>query len=439
MKKGLLSQTTFCDNSRNLLCCVRNGSIWVKTKVGVTLLIAIMVLAITSCTPMGTQVDSEPLPSETISAESNIEEVNIVSAMSNEENAPTIINGENPSLDRSISPYVKDENNVVYENTDWNMTVSDVIRAQEISGECWDQYSEKQPVLHGDSPLPDCPEVTDIYYRFYFTMPSLDMGLFRVETHYNPDLISYDTLFAQRIAELGEADEISDNYAYWDLGVAELFIYPDRDGKHQEWLSGSYESYDIDLLSESDISAYIADIQPSIGHYGWTFDEHVAAGLLSPDNGTLEQQEENGIHNQIFFTTVELGGYSLDAQFVFSETMASLESGDMVLVEIDVTPPGDISLKQWQSSIIEESWINRMFQNQQSLQSPISIGYLLTDTQKELIATNLVKQNSDFSTIADAYDYLNNWSLCALFFDSSRGWVFNGTGVALLTAAQNIS
>lgn len=341
-----------------------------------------------------------------------------------------------PTLTATISPYVLSGDSLTYENTNGNMSVSDVIHAQSISGDAWEYTSDGQPILHGNAPLADAPEVTDICYRFGFDMSSFSMELFRVETHYDPDRISYDALVAQRTEELGEPDEYHEKGAHWSFGDVQLDIYPDRDGRHQEWLCIGYMHYDTGLLPDGDMESYIADIQPTIGHYGWTFEEHVAAGLLDPDKGTLENLTENGVNYQLFTTTVELAGETLDAKFCFVETMAGIGSGHMILSEINVTPPEGVTQSQWAAAIAQESWNNRMLHNQTAWESPIAVGYLLTDAQREVIGENMIAYGSA-STLEEAYATLNSWYISGIFYDFPRGWVFNGTGVALyLTAIE---
>lgn len=337
------------------------------------------------------------------------------------------------ALTETVSPYVQDGSSLRYEETAWTMTPSQISAALP-SSEAWSLQTDGQPVLHGTAPLEEHPEVTDIYYRFGFTTPGLTMTLRRVETHYDPGQISYETLLSQRTAELGPPTD-RNNGVYWDFGEVQLELYPQREGRIQEWLCHYVETYDPGLLPESDILSYIQGIQPPIGRYGCTYEEHVAAGLLDPDLGTLEAQGENDISFHTFTTTVTLGGYEVSATYCFSPTMATLDSGLEVLTEIDVTPPEGVPLSQWMAQF-SGPYVDRMLLGQNSWAAPFSVGPLLREEQRAVFAQRLLDHTPSVSTLEEAQTYLDQWTFAGCFYDAPRGLVFNGTGVALYLTAN---
>ncbi len=336
-----------------------------------------------------------------------------------------------PALTASISPYTAEADRISYENAGWGMVPSQVISAQGLTGERWERKYEGKPVLHGTSPISGHPEVTDIYYRFNLISTDLSMQLFRVETHYDPALISYEALVAQRTEELGPPD--SSEEAVWTLGDTQLVIYADRDGCTQEWLSIYHEFYQTSWLAEADLDAYLEAVQPPIGHYGWTFQQHVDAGLLDPNQGTLTADTSGTENYHTFTTAVELGGETLNATYVFVETLAGQGSGREVLSEINVDIP-DLPMSQWLSRFTGPM-DDYMLHQGNSLGTPISVKEVLTDTQCSRIAEAWTDYDPSV-TLEDAEASLNGWPLVQCFFDAPRGWVFNGTGAALYTVAQ---
>ena len=340
---------------------------------------------------------------------------------------------QTPTLTETIAPYTQEAGLLSYEGLNWSVTPSEV-SAGLSAPENWALLTQEQPVLHGSSPLGEHPEVTDIYYRFGFTAPELTMELRRVETHYDPAQISYETLLAQRTQELGPPTDQT-NRAYWDFGEVQLELYPDRDGRIQEWLCRYVNTYEDSQLADADILAYIQGIQPPIGLYGCTYEEHVAAGLLDPDQGTLETQGEQDVTFHTFTTTVSLGGYQVSATYCFTPTLASLDSGLEVLTEINVTPPEGVPLSQWLAQF-SGPYVDRMLQGQNSWSAPFSLGPLLTEAQRQTITQRLLGNNPAVSTLEEAETYLDQWKFSGCFYDAARGFVFNGTGVALYLTAN---
>ncbi len=338
-----------------------------------------------------------------------------------------------PTLTETISPYTQEAGLLSYEGLAWNVTPSEV-SADLSTPEDWALLTQGQPVLHGSSPLAEHPEVTDVYYHFGFTAPELTMELRRVETYYDPAQISYEALLAQRTQELGPPTDQT-NRAYWNFGEVQLELYPDRDGHIQEWLCHYVKTYEDSQLADADILSYIQAIQPPIGLYGCTYEEHVAAGLLDPGQGTLETQGEQDVTFHTFTTTVSLGGHQVSATYCFTPTLASLDSGLEVLTEINVTPPEGAPLSQWLAQF-SGPYVDRMLLGQNSWSAPFSLGPLLTEEQRQTITQRLLGNNPAVSTLEEAETYLEQWKFSGCFYDAARGFVFNGTGVALYLTAN---
>lgn len=343
-----------------------------------------------------------------------------------------------------LSPYTLTELEIRYDNTTWAMTPTELITAQslDLDDDVWRLSDYGKPLLTGTAPYPDHPEVQTVCFLFDFELPYFQQCLFRTEVHYDPEQVSFETLVAQRTSELGPPEYTDESKAFWTLGNTDLTIYADRDGSHQEWLSFQHQDFDLTLVTQADLDQFLTNAQPPNGHYGWTFEEHVAAGLLDPEDGVLETNSE-GIVSACFTTTIDLGGYTCDAGYYFSETMANLGSGRAVLTEVHVDPPDDIPTAQWVSRF-SEPWLYRMlhYPDRNAWYVPITAGSLLTEKQRTVIAENLLARAAmdngvTLETLEDAYAYLDQWTLAQNFYEAARGWVFNGTGIALYEAAQN--
>lgn len=351
---------------------------------------------------------------------------------------------EEPSLSdittkySTFSPYVLSDESLTYENTAWDMLFSEVVAAQNLDMDTWKSSDFGQPTIYLDQPLSEHPEVERITYTFNIKNPAVFKELTRVEIDYDPEQISYESLIAQRTQELGEPNGTYENSTFWTIGDIQLAIYP---GKHdlQERLTQYVDRSEELPLTQEQLNAFLADIQPPNGHYGWTFDQHVEAGLLDPEQGEMEPGGSSDVHFQVFHTEVELGGYTVDAEYCFTETMANWDSGQMVLSEVHIDPPSDIPLSQWVAQF-SQPWSDRMIRLPESTQwnSTLVVNTLLTDTQREYIAQQILDAGQVATTLEEAYQYLNNWNMAINFYEAARGWVFNGTGTALYATAQTI-
>lgn len=338
----------------------------------------------------------------------------------------------------TFSPYVLNGDQLTYENTTWDMTSSQAIAAQELDMDTWKLSDFGQPTIYLDQPLSDHPEVERITYTFNVKNPALLLELSRVEIDYDPEQIDYEALIAQRTKELGEPAGSYENSTFWVFGDEIQFaIYP---GKHdlQERLMVYVDRSEELLPTQEQLAAYLSDIQPPNGHYGWTFEEHVEAGLLDPEQGELVEGNTDGDFH-LFQTELELGGETVDVEYCFIETMAGRGSGREVLSEVHVDPPSNIPLSQWLTKF-PAPWKDRMVRLPEASQwnGMQTVGPFLTDVQREYIAQELLKDGEVASTLEEAYAYLDNWNMAMNFYEAARGWVYNGTGAALYAVAQTI-
>lgn len=344
---------------------------------------------------------------------------------------------ENAADSLTFSPYVLDDDSLTYENTTWDMTVSQAISAQKLDMDTWKLSDFGQPTIYLEQPLPDHPEVEQITYIFHVKNPALILELSCVEIEYDPEQIDYESLIAQRTQELGTPEGSYENNTFWTFGDIQLAIYP---GKHdlQERLMVYVDRSEELLPTQEQLTAYLSDIQPPNGHYGWTFEEHVEAGLLDPEQGELVEND-GAIRFHVFETEMELGGEMVDMEYHFTETMASWGTGRQVLTEVHVDPPSDVPLSQWLTRF-PTPWKDRMVRLPESSHwnGMLTVGPFLTDAQREYIAQALVEDGRSATSLEEAYQYLNNWNMAMNFYEAARGWVFNGTGAALYLTAQDI-
>ena len=353
-----------------------------------------------------------------------------------EESVPEITAASEAEVTDSYSnlpAYHTDGKQINYENTNWDMVLSELISAQDLDTNLWEYNDSGKPILTLTSPRASQPEILSMTYTFEYKMPELINSLAMIEAFYDPTQVSFEKLVEVRTSELGEPSSFDESKAVWSMGNTELMLLAQKDSI-RERLSLNYLRYDESLLPEADLDALIADIQPPNGHYGWTLDEHIAAGLLNMDNGELEQGEED-----VFVTPIELGGYELNAEYVFYETLAGRGSGRKVLAEVHIYPPEDIPLEQWVDSI-SEPWRNRMLRrfDAEDWYCPIQVGALLTPEQREKIAQAIVDDGIVAVTLEDAYRYLDSWNIAMNFYYNGRFWFYNGTGAALYSVANSI-
>jgi bla regulator protein BlaR1 len=200
------------------------------------------------------------------------------------------------------------------------------------------------------------------------------------------------------------------------------------------------ESTEESDLTADDLDEYLDNLQPDFGHFGWTFEQHVEAGLLDPANGTLELGNDAGTF-QVFSTTLELNGDVLDAEYIFSVTQFTKNTtGRMVLTEIYAYLPDSLTdLDSWAETVMEP-WSGQVYQNYALAQRYLTlatVGPYLTDAQRDTVAANVLAEDL-VSTLDEGYQYVDNWVMFTTgYLPTENAWHFNGTGMALYLTAED--
>ena len=323
------------------------------------------------------------------------------------------------------TPYVPltfDGENACIDGLSWGITPEGIMQTM--------GYSEDQFHLTNrgknfsatvEDPIGDHPEVRKIVYEFHLTDLELTKGLDQVEIFYEDGYYDLDTLLSACTDILGQPD--TDEYSWTRFPVSAVTLSDVNNLKLTVRYFRGTEGFIVD------IDSYVESLMPPNGHYGWTFQQHVDAGLLDPGSGTLYTDEDG---NQTFETTITLGGKDVEAAFFFVEPLLSRGTGVYVLTEVHVLPPEDIPFSHWLSSF-SDSFTDKMYeQSQRDYRTPLMVGNFLTDDQK-----NAVNEAAIQYTGAGAST--EGWPLICNWYDSSAQpgvWKFNGTGYALYLAAQ---
>ena len=172
-----------------------------------------------------------------------------------------------------FSPYQINGDTILYGNTNWGMTEEEVYAA------------EAQAALDsegaGTSQITDCPipnhlEVKDIQYTFY----GKENILGSVIVHYDPRLVTYEQLVAQRTKELGDPTYAGSEQTRWETATASLTILNTTGSTITEQLTSS--QHESSVIPESAVLSLSA----------------------SGGNGTTTE-----------FTTADLILYSLEASY----------------------------------------------------------------------------------------------------------------------------
>ena len=273
-----------------------------------------------------------------------------------------------------------------------------------------------------EAPIGDHPEVRKIVYEFHLTDLALTKGLDQVEIFYEDGYYDLDTLLRACTDLLGQPD--TEEYSWTRFPNSAVTLTDVNNLK----LIVHWFGRDTSAFSDVDIDSYVESLMPPNGHYGWTFQQHVDAGLLDPGSGTLYTGEDG---NQTFETTISLGGENVEAAFFFVEPLLSRGTGTYVLTEVHVLPPEDIPFSQWLSSF-SDSFTDKMYErSQRDYITPLMVGNFLTDDQK-----NAVSEAAFQYTGAGAST--EGWPLICNWYDSSAQpgiLKFNGTGYALYLSA----
>lgn len=359
----------------------------------------------------------------------------IAAANRNAPSQPESTSTEEPTntepLTQTISPYVPSGDGITYGDTQWGMTTEQVFAAEKLDEEAWRYVSQSQSITPREEPVLDHTEVTDLVYYFNYTGPELEFGLNLVLTRYDAQAVSFDQLVAQRTQELGVPGFQDETKASWEFPDGTALLLINDEEILDERLTASMSQFADGTLQNLDVEAYMEDLQAPNGHFGWSFERHVDAGLLDPNAGTLESrfEEDDSSESLYFHTTTLLGGYEVPITYLFHKTLVSEEA---VLTQVFVTPPEGVIYREWVESFWDP-WKNKLYE-QSSLRftSPVMLSSLLPEeTQRALIDQLNARGDRTDAT-------LTNWPLMCCWYEASANfWQFNGTGAALyLTATE---
>ena len=187
------------------------------------------------------------------------------------------------------------------------------------------------------------------------------------------------------------------------------------------------------VLPTLDVEHYMESLQAPQGHFGWTFDQHVEAGLLNSENGEWEEDISDDGITRIFVTTIILDGEPYEAAYSFGPTLASDKE---VLRQVFITLPEDVTdWETWANATVLSGTMMRKLVHTNTVQymSPVLLSDLFSEEEQQ----RFVDEINTRKNITDAT--LTNWSLmwCG-YMAGGNLWQYNGTGAALYLTAQDI-
>ena len=327
-----------------------------------------------------------------------------------------------------FDPYELEDDQITFRNTAWGMSVEDVFSVEKLDREAW-RYSADGKLIRPmpkTTPVSDHPEVTDINYCFNWTGPELRYGLNLTIVRYDSSQIDYESLINARTQVLGAPGYSDEDKTVWETENGYTLMLLRDQNEMTERLTNVKTPYVSNAGETLDVEAYMADLQPPNGHFGWTYEQHVEAGLL--EKGLRQEPTEDGY---AITDTVNLGGYDVEISYLFGPTLASEE---MVLRQAFVSVPKNVVVRDWVESFWDP-WKDKLLENSSlRFTSPVTLNLLLPEeTQQEIIDTINERQDRTDAT-------LNNWSLFWEGYMPESGlWQFNGTGAALYLTAEDYS
>lgn len=324
------------------------------------------------------------------------------------------------------TPYVPlafDGENACINGLFWGITPEAIMHSMGFSE---DQFSltnrGKNYNASVEDPFAEHPEVRKIVYNFQLTDLELTKGLNQVEIFYEDGYYDLDSLLRVCTDILGQPD--TEEYSWTRFPNSAVTLTDVNNLK----LIVHWFGRDTSAFSDVDIDSYVESLMPPNGHYGWTLQQHVDAGLLNPSNGTLSTAEDG---SQTFRTVISLGGQDVQAVYYFVEPLLSRGTGAFVLTEIHVQPPENIPFSQWLDAF-SGSFTDKLYERSQwDYVTPITVGNFLTDDQKDAV-------NEAALQYTGAGASTEGWPLICNWYDSSAQpgvWKFNGTGYALYLSA----
>lgn len=321
-------------------------------------------------------------------------------------------------------PYRVVGDTILYGNTEWGSYIDEVYSQEGLNPEIWRFSAEQNIIFETGTPVDGHPEVKSVEYQFQYCGAMLEYGLDGVKVEYDIELVSFDELVAERTAVLGAPDSLDENLAHWSTGNGgSLKIMTNGKSTLLERLYSGEATLQT-RIETMDVAAYLSDLRPPGGHFGWTYQQHIDQGLLTPEDGTEEWIEsEDGSTSFYFHSTIELGGYTVPIDYCFGPTLATEE---YVLKQVFVIPPEELSHQDWIASLAD-SWKRKLAETRDEyFVSPVVLSDILSEEQQRMVSDRAVS----LGEATEENFALTNWSLVTFFY-SDGVWQYNGTGAAL--------
>ena len=329
-----------------------------------------------------------------------------------------------PDASEISAPIFLTDGNLTFLNLPWGSTPQYVMDYMTYTDEDFTLTSRGRN-FEADvtQPPPDYPEISKIKYEFHFVGLDLTKGLDGIELFYDDSQVSYDDLLSDCTGFLGEPEHQDDSSANWttdsgyvtlsNLNFLKLTLVPTL----------RETEFETALSTPEDAAAYMDSLMPPNGHYGWTYQQHVDAGLLAPNAGTLTHEDENC---DSFVTTIHLGGEDVEARYYFVRNLPLQETDTRILTEVHVVLPEDVLYRDWFAKFSDQ-YTDKLFENQRGQYcTPITVGNLLTQAQKDEVGELALQYTGQYAST-------EGWYLTAIWRDGDL-FKFNGTGYALYAA-----
>lgn len=375
----------------------------------------VLVLTISACTLTARQ-GSDSSASDTSDSPSLSE--SIPSADSS-----AALSENEPDASEISAPIFFTDGNLTFLNLPWGSTPEYVMDYMTYTDEDFTLTSRGRN-FEADvtQPLPDYPEISKIKYAFHFVGLDLTKGLDGIELFYDDSQASYDQLLSDCTGFLGSPEHQDGKSANWTVDSG--YVTLSNLNSLKLTLTSTLRETEFETLSTpEDVAAYMDSLMPPNGHYGWTYQQHIDAGLLDPDAGTLTHEDENC---DSFTTTITLGGEEVEARYYFVRNLPLQETDIRILTEVHVVPPEDVPYRDWFARFSDQ-YMDKLYKSQvNDYRTPVFVGNLITQEQKDEIG-NLSLQ------YAGTYASTDAWSLSFIWRDGDL-LKFNGTGYALYLA-----
>ncbi len=380
----------------------------------------VLVLTISACTLTARQSEDSS-PSDASDSPS------VSDSVSSAESGLTI-SAEGPDAASVSAPIFITDGNLTFLNLPWGATPEYVMDYMTYTDEDFNLTSRGRN-FEADvtqSP-PDYPEISKIKYEFHFVGLDLSKGLDGIALFYDDEQVSFDDLLSDCTGFLGVPEQQDGKSASWTTDSAYVTLSNLNSLKLTLTSALRETDFETALSTPEDVAAYMDSLMPPNGHYGWTYQQHIDAGLLNPDDGVFTHEDENC---DSFVTTIHLGGEDVEARYYFVRNLPLQKTDTRILTEVHVVPPEDVPYRDWFARFSDQ-YTDKLYQNQRGeYRTPVFVGNLITQEQKDEIGALSLQY-------AGTYASTEAWSLSFIWQDEGL-LKFNGTGYALYLAINHL-